>query len=141
MPQGEENFLILLYLPIKKPSAKAGNSGICERAWKIRGEGGIRTLGRLASTPVFETGPIGRSGTSPDTGHGSEITMETQRSETLIPSLLGYRFEFSHQDFDALPGFRVAVDKSDQMAVRRIEIGAEETARAARLFFQVHELF
>ena len=29
------------------------------------GEGGIRTLGTLASTPVFETGPIGRSGTSP----------------------------------------------------------------------------
>ena len=29
------------------------------------GEGGIRTLGRLAPTPVFETGPIGRSGTSP----------------------------------------------------------------------------
>jgi hypothetical protein len=29
------------------------------------GEGGIRTLGRLASTPVFETGPIGHSGTSP----------------------------------------------------------------------------
>src|SRR5262245_34716651 len=29
------------------------------------GEGGIRTLGRLAPTPVFETGPIGHSGTSP----------------------------------------------------------------------------
>jgi hypothetical protein len=29
------------------------------------GEGGIRTLGTLACTPVFETGPIGRSGTSP----------------------------------------------------------------------------
>ncbi len=29
------------------------------------GEGGIRTLGELAPTPVFETGPIGHSGTSP----------------------------------------------------------------------------
>ena len=29
------------------------------------GEGGIRTLGRLAPTPVFETGTIGRSVTSP----------------------------------------------------------------------------
>src|SRR5262245_61986327 len=29
------------------------------------GEGGIRTLGTVACTPVFETGPIGRSGTSP----------------------------------------------------------------------------
>ncbi len=33
--------------------------------WIEGGEGGIRTLGRLAPTPVFETGPIGRSGTSP----------------------------------------------------------------------------
>src|SRR5262245_12427030 len=29
------------------------------------GEGGIRTLGSIAATPVFETGPIGHSGTSP----------------------------------------------------------------------------
>ena len=29
------------------------------------GEGGIRTLGDIATTPVFETGPIGHSGTSP----------------------------------------------------------------------------
>ena len=33
---------------------------------KSSGEGGIRTLGRVAPTPVFETGPIGHSGTSPD---------------------------------------------------------------------------
>src|SRR6202035_3771788 len=33
------------------------------------GEVGIRTLGRLASTPVFQTGPIGRSGTSPHARH------------------------------------------------------------------------
>ena len=32
---------------------------------KRSGEGGIRTLGEIAPTPVFETGPIGRSGTSP----------------------------------------------------------------------------
>src|SRR5262249_44687871 len=30
------------------------------------GEGGIRTPGDIAATPVFETGPIGRSGTSPN---------------------------------------------------------------------------
>ena len=29
------------------------------------GEGGIRTLGTVARTPVFETGPIDHSGTSP----------------------------------------------------------------------------
>ena len=34
-------------------------------AGKTSGEGGIRTLGELSPTPVFETGPIGRSGTSP----------------------------------------------------------------------------
>lgn len=33
---------------------------------RLSGEGGIRTLGDVAATPVFETGPIGRSGTSPD---------------------------------------------------------------------------
>jgi hypothetical protein len=31
----------------------------------MSGEGGIRTLGSIAATPVFETGPIGHSGTSP----------------------------------------------------------------------------
>src|SRR5438552_18295123 len=36
------------------------------RGRKASGEGGIRTLGRIAPTPVFETGPIGRSGTSPN---------------------------------------------------------------------------
>jgi hypothetical protein len=30
------------------------------------GEGGIRTRGEASPTPVFETGPFGRSGTSPD---------------------------------------------------------------------------
>ena len=29
------------------------------------GEGGIRTHGTIAGTPVFETGPIDHSGTSP----------------------------------------------------------------------------
>ncbi len=32
------------------------------------GEGGIRTHGRLAPTTVFETVPIGHSGTSPGAG-------------------------------------------------------------------------
>jgi hypothetical protein len=47
-----------LTVPIEKPLKNRGRI-------RISGEGGIRTLGRLASTPVFETGPIGRSGTSP----------------------------------------------------------------------------
>ena len=32
------------------------------------GEGGIRTLGTVAGTPVFETGTFGRSVTSPYCG-------------------------------------------------------------------------
>ena len=47
----------------------------------ISGEGGIRTLGRISPTPVFETGPIGHSGTSPklrtiDPGHLGEQDKE-----------------------------------------------------------------
>jgi integrase len=34
----------------------------------ISGEAGIRTLGRASTTPVFKTGPFGRSGTSPGSG-------------------------------------------------------------------------
>src|SRR5436190_8628180 len=41
------------------------SSGCVGRNVKKSGEGGIRTLGRISPTPVFETGPIGRSGTSP----------------------------------------------------------------------------
>ncbi len=32
---------------------------------QANGEGGIRTRGEASPTPVFETGPFGRSGTSP----------------------------------------------------------------------------
>jgi hypothetical protein len=41
-----------------------------DKVWS--GEAGIRTLGTLAGTPVFKTGAIGRSATSPD-GHTSCI--------------------------------------------------------------------
>ena len=34
-------------------------------AIRTGGEGGIRTPGDLATTPVFKTGPFNRSGTSP----------------------------------------------------------------------------
>ena len=34
-------------------------------AIRTGGEGGIRTPGGLATTPVFKTGPFNRSGTSP----------------------------------------------------------------------------
>ena len=37
---------------------------VAKRGTVESGEGGIRTLGTLACTPVFETGPIGHSGTS-----------------------------------------------------------------------------
>ena len=40
---------------------------------KTSGEGGIRTLGDVAATPVFETGPIGHSGTSPKTEYAPMI--------------------------------------------------------------------
>src|SRR5260370_39179844 len=39
------------------------------------GEGGIRTLGGVAATSVFETDPIGRSGTSP----GCKIPRKNRR--------------------------------------------------------------
>ncbi len=39
--------------------------GAADREERIGGEGEIRTHGTLAGTPVFETGPIGHSGTSP----------------------------------------------------------------------------
>src|SRR5438067_151464 len=39
------------------------------------GEGGIRTLGTIARTPVFETGPIDHSGTSP--GGPTNTTLAT----------------------------------------------------------------
>ena len=38
------------------------------------GDTGIRTLGRLAPTPVFETGPFDHSGISPQTsGHSGGV--------------------------------------------------------------------
>ena len=37
---------------------------------EIGGEGGIRTHGTIAGTTVFETAPIGHSGTSPLWGEG-----------------------------------------------------------------------
>jgi hypothetical protein len=49
------------------------------------GEGGIRTLGTLACTPVFETGPIGRSGTSPvDT---TAYPIESYGIQSTVPRL------------------------------------------------------
>ena len=38
----------------------------CHAGQQANGEGGIRTLGMVAHTPVFETGPIDHSGTSPE---------------------------------------------------------------------------
>ena len=49
--------------PVQNTASDAG--GVPGRKlWS--GEGGIRTLGDVAATPVFETGPIGHSGTSPN---------------------------------------------------------------------------
>ena len=39
---------------------------------RVSGEGGIRTLGTLAGTPVFETGTFGHSVTSPDADASGE---------------------------------------------------------------------
>ena len=41
-------------------------SGIRVDRYAISGGGGIQTHGRLAPTPVFETGPFNHSGTPPD---------------------------------------------------------------------------
>ena len=46
----------------KRPSCRRAYGGGDRNG---NGEGGIRTLGGASATPVFETGPIGRSGTSP----------------------------------------------------------------------------
>jgi site-specific DNA recombinase len=51
------------------------------RFLKTSGEGGIRTLGDVAATPVFETGPIGRSGTSPST-LASDYILDPDRMDT-----------------------------------------------------------
>jgi hypothetical protein len=59
------------------------------------GEGGIRTLGALACTPVFETGPIGRSGTSPG---------------NVRPPILG-KAARSNNRYGALPFMRCAAAK------------------------------
>src|SRR5216684_7130824 len=53
----------------------------------ISGEGGIRTLGELAPTPVFETGPIGHSGTSPS-GVASDYRCPGSPREAGFPAFL-----------------------------------------------------
>ena len=47
---------------------------------KKSGEGGIRTLGDIAATPVFETGPIGHSGTSPTLDDSASPVTSLRRS-------------------------------------------------------------
>ncbi len=56
----------------EKPSKMA--ESIMNPAILDNGEGGIRTHGTLACTPVFETGPIGHSGTSPAGRHYSNYS-------------------------------------------------------------------
>jgi hypothetical protein len=48
-----------------KPKERSYHMG----ALLMCGGGGIRTLGSLAATPVFETGPINHSGTPPNGRH------------------------------------------------------------------------
>ena len=52
-------------VPIKSGVATSDAVMRWERALKASGEGGIRTPGRVAPTPVFKTGAIDRSATSP----------------------------------------------------------------------------
>src|SRR5436305_5062990 len=54
----------------------------------LSGEGGIRTLGGVAATPVFETGPIGRSGTSPGVD-GSNSSSPASPREAAFPGVPG----------------------------------------------------
>ena len=48
------------------PKAREARLLDFSRKQEIFGEGGIRTPGTLSGTPVFKTGAIGRSATSPD---------------------------------------------------------------------------
>ncbi len=50
------------------------------------GEGGIRTLGELAPTPVFETGTIGHSVTSPDWFSRAVLLLSLRLSWLLTPA-------------------------------------------------------
>jgi hypothetical protein len=78
------------------------------------GEGGIRTLGDVAATPVFETGPIGRSGTSPEEllsdGAGcslrpiKSLVAKHARSKSEVPRMT---------DADFLRGAFVALEVDD----------------------------
>ncbi len=67
----------------------SSNEGAGPREEKNGGEGEIRTPGTLASTPVFETGPFGRSGTSPPRptrpSGSPEIMAEREGFEPPVP--------------------------------------------------------
>ena len=55
----------------------------CGRQAKIGGGGGIRTHGALASTTVFETAPIGHSGTPPRPWRRGAYPTELRRSKEI----------------------------------------------------------
>jgi hypothetical protein len=78
---------------------------------KKSGEGGIRTLGTVARTPVFETGPIGHSGTSP-----KQLLLYFQ----WLPAYDGLRFDFLPLSFTPFAGGNLMPRKP---TLRRKKVG------------------
>src|SRR6516165_9565389 len=75
----------------RQPRPGRGCRRILDRTKTLsNGEGGIRTLGTLACTPVFETGPIGRSGTSPGINSRKDLRQifAAYLDDSLLPDML-----------------------------------------------------
>ncbi len=77
------------FSPLTRPAnKKPGNS----RVHLFGGEGGIRTLGRLAPTPDFESGTFNRSATSPETA--SSVHAAGRNSKEAAPYKQGRSASF-----------------------------------------------
>jgi hypothetical protein len=78
------------------------------------GEGGIRTLGDVAATPVFETGPIGRSGTSPEELLSDGAVCSLRPIKSLVAKHARSKSEVPRMtDADFLRGGFVALEVND----------------------------
>ncbi len=84
------------------------------------GEGGIRTLGTLAGTTVFETAPIDRSGTSPlcATIVPKPIISAGWGAVTLTAVLLARLFGFCNTEFHAKAVLKRQAGTSAPLALR-----------------------
>src|SRR5947208_12702029 len=82
--------------------------GLRHAGRQVSGEGGIRTLGTVARTPVFETGPFDRSGTSPVRRPGHE----GGRLAKVYLSRLGGATRRGKRPATAAPGFGLPANSS-----------------------------